>query len=72
MRKIYKAINRNETAQAWIGNSAPVPDGWFLDVNSAKDAFNKGGDGDAVREEEKQGSEEVAVKRGPGRPRKVV
>lgn len=34
MRRIYKA-EQDEMAVAWIGESAPVPDGWHLDINKA-------------------------------------
>jgi hypothetical protein len=40
MRKIFKG-----EAVAWIGESAPVPDGWSLDINAA------GKDPDPVKEE---------------------
>lgn len=70
MRRIFRAINQSETAQAWIGGSAPIPDGWHLDPDSAKSAFNpsKGEESHAVRQEEAQGPEEVIsdlVHRGP-------
>lgn len=37
MRKILKA-DGNVVSEAWIGGSAPIPDGWHLDINSAMDA----------------------------------
>lgn len=63
MRKIYKAINKNETIMAWIGNSADVPECWRLDPDSAKATFNpsKGEESHAVRKEEEQGPEEVVA-----------
>lgn len=84
MRRIFKAINQNETVQAWIGGSAPIPEGWHLDPDSAKSAFNpsKGEESHAVRQEETEGPEEVTTDdavvaenattpKRRGRPRKV-
>jgi len=36
MRKIYK-FNNDKIETAWIGGTAPVPDGWYLDVNEARE-----------------------------------
>lgn len=36
MRKIFKSEN-DSILTAWIGGTAPVPAGWFLDVNTAKE-----------------------------------
>lgn len=56
MRKIFKAESDNISV-AWIGSSAPVPAGWFLDVNTAKDNDH------GLRQEMPQGrrQEEVTV-----------
>lgn len=37
MRKIYQALGK-DVSEAWIGVTAPVPNGWHLDVNSAMEA----------------------------------
>jgi len=34
MRKIYNIVGTN-VSEAWIGQTAPVPDGWHLDTASA-------------------------------------
>jgi len=36
MRKIYK-FNGEGFDEAWIGKTAPVPDGWYLDASSARE-----------------------------------
>lgn len=39
MRKVYK-FNGEGFDEAWIGKTAPVPDGWYLDANSAREAID--------------------------------
>ena len=39
MRKIYSFVS-GDIQEAWIGESAPIPPGWHLDVNSAMEARN--------------------------------
>lgn len=50
MRKIYKAGH----VPAWIGDSAPVPEGWSLDINATtrKEVIQN------VRQEGQEGREE--------------
>jgi hypothetical protein len=55
MRKIYRSAD-DVVSVAWIGQSAPIPAGWFLDINSAKEADN------GVQTEKGQGNKTEVIR----------
>jgi hypothetical protein len=66
MRKVYK-FNGEGFDVAWIGKTAPVPEGWYLDANSAREAI------DPVKPApEAEVTTETAAPRRLGRPPKKV
>ena len=63
MRKIYNMDGLN-ISEAWIGGSAPVPDGWHLDVNTAMEKNKPSSD--------KLSEMAIEKPKKRGRPRKVA
>lgn len=53
MRKIY-GKGKDGIATAWIGESAPIPDGWSTDINAIKEVKNG-------LQEKRQGPQEVDI-----------